>query len=388
MRCGRLAIGPALLTLWLSGCALETEDVAASSEDLRVAVSRDALAIPYAARDNMPQGLAADASYVYVAEPLSGRVAVLGRFNGREMATLPAPPDGPFILPFQVRVPSQGRVVVLDPGGFPNPAGPPPVARLIEYDVRAVRRRFEATHVRTISMAGLPIIFADDVAPLGDGTYVVAEPVIGALWRVTADGAVIPAVFPASPAPADAIPALAPCFAPPNIDVDGIPFRAPGDFLPGVASVTSDDSYLYFGATCAGGLYRIPLAALDNAELPWDRADDIELLSPRPATSVLDSLKGLSVDIYGDPDYLYAADPFNVQLVRIDLRNGQRTVVFTDGELFNFVVNTAFVPPMGFEDASLITVSDQEHRWTALNAALTEDQFELPFLMTRVFLRR
>jgi hypothetical protein len=385
MRFQRLVIGFVVLVSF-AGCAYDT--VGASTEEVRVGRSAEGIVIPFATRDNLPQGLAADSRYLFVTEPLSARVVVMSRASGNELATVPAPPDGPFLLPFQVRTAGPGRFVVLDPGGFPNPAGPALPARLIEYDYETLQGNFVATHVRTISMAGLPIIFADDVAPLGDGSYAVVEPIIGAIWRILPDGTVIPAVFPASPFPEDAIPALAPCFAPEEIDVDGVPFRSPGDFLPGVASVTSDDTYLYFGTTCSGGLYRLPLAVLDDARAPWDRADDIELLSPPPPDSDIDSLKGLSVDIYGDPDFMYAADPFNVQLVRIDLRTGEREVVLTDGHLFNFVVNTAFIPPTGSEPAQLITVSDQEHRWTALNAAITEDQFELPFILTRVILRR
>jgi hypothetical protein len=379
---------PILVSLLGAGCAFEggegvaADDVGAQQEPLRI--TRRALAFEYTTRDDMPTGLAADLRYVFVAEALTGRVVALNRFSGREIAALEAPPDGAFILPFALRVTAPGHLAVLDPGGFPNPAGPPPNARIIEYEYRTVRGRFQAEHVRTISMAGLPIIFADDFTRLDDGSYVVVEPVIGAIWRVTPDGVTIPAVFPASPAPQDTIPSLGPCFAPPDLDVDGVPFQAPGDFLPGVASVTNDDDYLYFGSTCAGGLYRLPLGVLDDARPPFARAADIQLLSPRPSASALDSLKGLSIDIYGDPDYLYAADPFNVRVVRIDLRNGARQVVMQDGDLFNFVVSTTFLPPLGWEPASLVTVSDQEHRWTMLNAALTEDEFELPFVMTRL----
>src|SRR3954451_19293105 len=84
-----------------------------------------------AQRDSLIHGIAGDEDHVFVTEPGVGvstggpRIVVLDRDSGREEATLPAPPGG-FKLPFTLRVPKSGHLVVLDSGGFP-PKGPPVV---------------------------------------------------------------------------------------------------------------------------------------------------------------------------------------------------------------------------------------------------------------------
>src|SRR5215213_2910760 len=102
-----------------------------------------------AQRDSLIHGIAGDEDYVFVTEPGIGvstagpRVVVLDRDSGREKAVLPAPPGG-FKLPFTLRVPETGHLVVLDAGGFP-PQGPPVV-----YDYRySAREGFTATLTRT-----------------------------------------------------------------------------------------------------------------------------------------------------------------------------------------------------------------------------------------------
>ena len=371
-----------------AGCQAPPEaDVGSQQEDLRIALGHGALAIHYADSEHLPHGVAGDARVVFVAEPLNGRVVARDRFTGREVGTLPAPADGALILPFAMRTPSAGRLVLLDPGGFPDPfSGVLPTARIIEYDYSYRRRRFEAEHVRTLSLAGAPTVFTEDVEVLPDGTYVVAEAGIGALWLVTADGVVIPGVFPASPAPADTIPQLGPCPFPTGVVVDGIPFALAGNFAPGVGALAADDTYLYFGSTCAGGLYRLPLAALFDARPPFARAADIELFSAAPAGQEgPDVLKGLSIDIYGDPDSLYAASPFQLAVVRIDLETGERETVVHDDWLLDFPVTTAFLPTGG-RVSELVVVSDQEHRWSGINVALEGvDLFRQPFRIAKVY---
>ena len=99
--------------------------------------------------------------------------------------------------------------MVLDPGGFPNPAVPS-IARVYDYDYQwnPFTHAFIATLARTVSFAGLPLVFAEDVEVTSSGLYVVAESVIGALWVIQADGSIIPGVFPSGGVP---IPALGPC---------------------------------------------------------------------------------------------------------------------------------------------------------------------------------
>src|SRR5688572_13114406 len=75
-----------------------------------------------AARSALPHRIAGDRRLVFVTEPFAtstggGRVVALDRFTGREVASLPAPPGG-FKLPFTLRVPGPGHLVVLDNAGF------------------------------------------------------------------------------------------------------------------------------------------------------------------------------------------------------------------------------------------------------------------------------
>src|SRR3954451_14774044 len=101
-------------------------------------------------RDSLIHGVAGDANHIFVSEPGIGvakhgpRVVVLDRDSGRQQAVLPAPPGG-FKMPFTLRVPKTGRLVVLDAGGFP-PQGPPTV-----YDYSySHKRAFKAKLTRTV----------------------------------------------------------------------------------------------------------------------------------------------------------------------------------------------------------------------------------------------
>ena len=153
---------------------------------------------PLAQRASLIHGIAGDERLVFVTEPGIGvgttpRVVALDRFTGREVAALPAP-DGGFKLPFTLRVPETGHLVVLDSGGFP----PPAQAKVYDYRYRSDHRGFKAELVRTVS--DLPVGFAEDVEVLPNGEYVVSESVFGALWLIGRDGAVRPGLVPASPA--------------------------------------------------------------------------------------------------------------------------------------------------------------------------------------------
>lgn len=382
-------MGCALWISSLAGCADvpadATDEVSASSEALRVRVERRAIAYDWTTRDAMPHGVAGDERFVFLTEPLTGRVVALSRYTGRELGELPAPPGG-FVLPFALRSTGVGTLAVLDPGGFPDPTAPPPTASIHEYEYRWDRRarRFEANHVRSLPMTGAITLFVEDFEVLPDGSYVVSESILGALWIVEPDGTVRPGVVPAGFAPSDAIPGLAPCGFPAGVSVDGIPFEPAGMFAPGVGFLAADDTYLYFGNTCAGGLRRLPIAALSDGRAPHLRGADIELLSPPPPGSVTDVLKGLVVDRYGEPDTLYAMDAIALEVLRIDLVTGARErLIGPDAVLFDFPVCATQLPPV-FGLSPLVVVSDQEHRWTGINAALTEDQFRLPFVVAKV----
>ena len=113
----------------------------------RTVINNRSISFEYADRSHLITAAAGDTQLVFVAEPLNQRIAVLDRFSGAEVAQVPAPPGG-FLLPFSMRVLRNGRLVVLDPGGFPNPAVPS-VARVHDCDYHwdAMTRSFTATLV-------------------------------------------------------------------------------------------------------------------------------------------------------------------------------------------------------------------------------------------------
>jgi hypothetical protein len=78
---------------------------------------------------------------------------VLDRFTGLEVAKVPAPSRG-LLLPFSIRVPSPGHLVVLDSGGFPNP-NVPSIARVYDcdYELDPLTHCFSAGLTRTVSFA-------------------------------------------------------------------------------------------------------------------------------------------------------------------------------------------------------------------------------------------
>ena len=370
-----------------------SDDVSELASARRARVS----AAPFATTDDLNFGVAGDASFVFVTQPFARRVLVLDRASGRTLGELPPPPDG-FLLPFTLRVPRPGHVVVLDPGGFPSPTVPS-VARVYDYEVRERRhhghrgprgdddRGFEAELVRTVSFAGLPLVFAEDVEVTDAGLYVLSESIIGALWVIHPDGSIAPGLFPASPDPADTIPAIGPCLIP-DATIGGIPFHSAGNFGPGVLSLASHDGWLYFSSTCRGGVQRIPLASLtDPTRSPSQRASDIEVVSPRPEGEA-ETFEGLAFNRFDrHDDHLYASDSFRLQIVRIDVRSGRRELLVHDPVLFNFPTEMQFLPPVHGR-ASLLVASDQEYRLAAINAALTADILQPPFVLTEVELGR
>lgn len=365
-----------------------TNEVSSSSEEaLRIDLNPKAIAYDYFNSIHVPHGIAGDQQFVFVTQPLSGRVSVVDRLLGRELATLPPPPGG-WLLPFSLRITGEGKLAVMDPGGFPDP-NVPSVARIYEYEFKRNRRtrQFEATLTRTISFAGLPIIFAEDFEALPDGRYVLSESVIGALWVVNADGSIAPGIMPDSLAPGAAVPKLAGCAFTP-VTIGGIPFSAPGNFAPGVGSLTHRNGQLYFGSSCRGGVARVPLASLtDPSRSPEQRGNDIVDISPRPVGVTSESLKGFAFNKWSNDDRLYVTDTLGRRVLRINVTNGSREVLADDPQLFDFPVAATFLPPVAGV-SPLVVASDQEYKLAALNPSITEDLLHPPFVVAKIYVMR
>jgi hypothetical protein len=348
-------------------------------------------AATFAKRASLTHGIAGDERYVFTTEPGVGvasagaRVVVLDRSTGKELATVP-PPEGGFKLPFTLRVPQTGHLVVLDAGGFP-PVGPPVV---YDYDYRTEKAGFKAELTRTVNFAGNPMGFAEDVDVLPNGEYVVSESVFGGLWLIGRDGAIRRGMVPDDGG--DPLPNLGPCQFPGTGSgvAGGVPFQAPGGFAPGAGSLTVHDADLYISSTCVGGVQRVAIKTLLDTDKPA-RARAEQFITVTKRKYDLESLKGITFNRW-DPDDqgIYAGDPFRLTLIRIDSRTGKREVLSDDHKLFNFTVSTAFLPPVRRHASNpLVTASDQEYRWSATNAALNgKDAFQLPFLLAEYYPKR
>ena len=128
---------------------------------------------------------------------------------------------------------------------------------------------------------------------------------------------------------------------------------------------------------------KLPIRVLlDDSRPAAERAKRIVTVTPR--ANALESLKGITFNRWDrDDPWPYAGDPFALQLIRIHSRSGRREVLSTDAQRFGFTVATAFLPPRRRGGANpLVTASDQEHRWSATNAALNgADAFQPPFIL-------
>jgi hypothetical protein len=335
-----------------------------------------------AERDSLIHGIAGDERYVFITEAGIGvskhgpRVVALDRKSGKEVAALPAPPNG-FKLPFTLRVAGKGRLVVLDAGGFP-PQGPPTV---YEYRYRTDGRKLKAQLARTVDFGPNPLAFAEDIEVLPNGEYVVSESVFGGLWLIGRDGKVRPGIVPDSPT--EPLPNLGPClFGPGPHTVGDLPFAGGGDFAPGAGSLAVRGKDLYLSSTCKGGVQKVAIKTLRDASRPAaERAAEIKTVAPK--LFPLESLKGITFNAWDRKDpWIYAGDPFRLQLIRIHSKTGKREVLSTDARRFN--VSTAFLPPTNRGKPNpLVTASDQEYRWATLNTALTADQFRPPFIVAQ-----
>lgn len=361
------------------------QSTSSTAQELHIEVGRTGIAYDFHPSNHVPHGVAGDERLVFVGQPLSGRVAVVDRFTGNEVGTLPAPPAG-WLLPFAIRVLNSGQVSVLDSGGFPSPVLDA-TERIYEYNYtyNRITRAFSATLKRTISFAGIPMVFAEDMERLPDGSYVVSDSVLGTLWNVSKTGVISPAILPASFDPADGIPQMAACPLTP-VTIDGVPFSTFGNFAPGVGSMANRNGKLYFGSSCTGGIYRVPVATLtDPSRTPTQRAADIQTVATRQPGAVFETIKGLAFNRWDSSDgRLYGLDAVQRKVVRYNVNNGRREVIADDPQLFDFPVTAQFLPPV-LGVSPLLVGSDQEYRLAALNPLITEDLLHPPFIVAKVY---
>jgi hypothetical protein len=373
----------------LGACSVSPaeESVQAASE-LQVAVGPSSLSFEFAHSDAiMPAGVAAGADVFFVGSPLEGRVMVHSRRSGRVIAELPQPPAN-FVLPLILRSIGANRIAVLDSGGFPSPGVLDAEPTLHEYEYSFQRGSFQAELVRTVHFTGNRIGFAEGLAHLGSGRYLLTDAVYGSIWRVTSDGQVQPGIVPKTFAAEDAIPELSFCRTMPEVLVGGLPFLFTGSTIPGVAGIAVRDGTVYLYSSCAGALYRLPLATLFDSRAPWQRAADIRLIAAKRADVAVEELLEMQFNPFERSDrYLYAADALQLRLIRIDPRTGARQVVADDPRLFNFPSALGFVPPKAGEPSALLVLSNQQHRNPLTNEAIDQDSTERPYIVTKVLLK-
>ncbi len=364
----------------------ETTDDLAQELEVQVtplAVTRELMPVELP----FPAGVAAASDAIFIGSPFEGRVLAYERHTGQSIGELPAPPGG-FVLPFMMKRVSGGRIAVLDAGGFPSPIPFIPTNPVIyEYSYSySASAGFSAELVRSIPFSGALIGFPEDFVELEDGRYLLDDAVLGSIWIAETDGAIVPGLVPETFEPEDAIPETYFCDTMPVVDVGGLPFLFTAATVPGITSIAARGNTVYFSASCAGAIYSIPLNSLSDSREPWERAVDIELVSPKPAAVLVEELLGMTFNPYAPDDpYLYAADALELRVIRIDPQTGQREVVADDQHLLNFPSSLAFVPPQGPGAPSpLLALSNQQHRTVILNDAIGEDVLEPPFLVTEI----
>ena len=335
---------------------------------------------------NVPiAGVAGGNAVVFVGEPLNGSVVVLSRFTGQQIAELPPPPNG-FVLPFIMHSLGDGHVAVLDAGGLPQPQPFVPANPVIyEYSYTfSPLQEFSASLVRTVSFAGVLVGFPEDFVRLNDGSYLLSDAVLGSIWVAEPGGSIVPGIVPQSFNPQDLIPTLAFCATMPEITVNGYPFLFTGSTIPGVSPMAVRNNTVYYYSPCARGIYSFPLAILKDNRQPYQRAADIQLVAPTPADVTVEELLDFSFNKFNSSDpYLYAADPLQLQVIRIDLSNGKRQVVASGSKLFDFPSSLSFLPTIG-PVAELVVVSNQQERSPITNDAVSQTTFNLPFIVAKI----
>lgn len=385
-----------LCTLVLAlGCSAappdQTETLGAVQEEAKIELSPEALSFKYLELDPpFPAGVAAGEKVVFVGDPLEGRVFEYSRQTARKIGELPQPPS-PFVLPFMMKHIAPNKVAIMDAGGFPTPLPLVPANPTIyEYTYTSNGRSVNATLTRSIPFSSALIGFAEDIVLLKDGRYLLADTVLGSIWIANTNGTIVPGIVPKTFDPADAIPQLGFCPTMPTVQVGGKPFLFSDATIPGISTITERDGIVYFANACKGAVYKVPLASLSDRRQPWQRAADIQLLSPKPESTQVEELLSMVFDPANPHEnYMYAADPMRMRLIRINTVTGQRQVLGDDHELYNFPSSLSFMPPVLPTEIfpQLVVVSNQQQLTPITNDLAPGDNFEFPFIATRVVLK-
>jgi hypothetical protein len=387
MRITTRSVLSAFVCLSLLACASgnDATSTSVSAKSALVAGGRRSVSYDYARLDIIPAGVAGGDKVVFVGDPLEGRVLAFDRLTSAPIGELPPPTNG-FILPFMMHAVGSNRIAVLDAGGLPSPDPFVPANPTIyEYDYTLnADGSMTASLAHTVSFGSAFIGFAEDFVKLSDGRFLLSDAILGSLWVALPDDTIVPGIVPKTFEPQDAIPQLALCPEMPLIEVGGIPFLFNGSTLPGISPLAERSGMLYFYSPCAEGLYSVPVASLQDERLPYERAADIRLVATKPADVEVEQLLGLTFNPFSANDpWLYAADSLQLRVIRMDVTTGKRQVVADDPTLFNFPSSTAFLPPL-LGVSPLMVVSNQQHRLTLTNDAITEDLVQPPFIVAKV----
>ncbi|HEX3593733.1 MAG TPA: hypothetical protein VHU80_01490 [Polyangiaceae bacterium] len=366
-----------------------TVDEAVTEASPNVTVGPRSIAYDFAEVTYLPAGVAAGRDVVFIGDPLESRVIAYSRYTGKELGELPQPPGG-FVIPFIMHSTGENQVTVLGAGGLPEPKPFVPAHPFLyeyRYDLKP-HTGFTASLTRFVDSTGTLVGFPEDFTRLDDGRILLTDAVLGSIWIIERDGTYRPGIVPKTFDAADAIPALAICPTMPEVTVNGVPFLFSGSTIPGVEAIAVRHGTVYFSSSCARGVYSFPLAILDDHRQPYQRARDIRLVSPTPAGTQVEELLDFQFNPFDQDDpNLYAARGMQLEITRIDTRNGHREVIAHDSRLLDFPSSLAFLPPvLGFESerANLVVVSNQQERTPITNDAVTEDAFNLPFIVTKV----
>ncbi len=348
-------------------------------------ISNDFLDISF-----LPAGVAADKKVVFVGDPLEGRVIAFSRLTGKQIGELPQPPGG-FVVPFIMHSLGEGRVGVLDAGGLPQPKPLVPAHPLISeytYTFDPVAG-FAATLARFVDSTGTLVGFPEDFVKLPDGRILLTDAVLGSIWVIQPDGTYTPGIVPKTFDPVDAIPQMTICPTMPEVTVNGVPFLFSGSTIPGIEAIAVRNGTVYFHSSCARGLFKFPLAILSDGRQPYQRAADLQLIASTPPDIQVEELLDMQFNPFDATDpYLYAAHGMQLEVLRVDSRTGARQVIARDARLFDFPSSLAFLPPVigdkEIGSPKLLVVSNQQERTPITNDAVTEDSFNLPFLVAKV----